>query len=243
MAATVNEFKRTRVRYPGAVDDGLGQFVVPSTPPVFDTFSQTQDFNSASTTISHTCTGSDLVLYVACYLHEQSGTQDAPTGVTYNTVAMTKIGEATVSPNSNWTVWRLINPATGANDIVGTFSEDKNQIFLGGFSYTNVDQTTSEDTSVTATGYNGDSGTNINQDVTTVTDDALAVVCFNSAASVSPSVQGSETERNTFTFSSIDMLWGDILKETAGTQNVGVDYSSTPTVDKMMISFGIRPVT
>lgn len=65
---------------------------------------------------SHTCSGSNRILLV---LASQGGstTQDI-TGVTYNSVAMTKISEfyeTSSSSISSW--WYLIAPATGSNTV------------------------------------------------------------------------------------------------------------------------------
>lgn len=63
-------------------------------------------------TISHTCTGSDLVLVVSVITSAGSD----PSSVTYNSVAMTKaVGDTTTT-----SIWYLANPATGANNVVVT---------------------------------------------------------------------------------------------------------------------------
>lgn len=59
---------------------------------------------------SHTCTGTNLVLLVACY---SNGT--SPTAVTYNSVSLTQIVTGT-----NMTIWMLLSPPTGAHTIAVT---------------------------------------------------------------------------------------------------------------------------
>lgn len=81
-----------------------------------DTTSNAQEASGAtSKTFSHTCSGSNRVLVVSVIA---SATGD-PSGVTYNSVALTKA----VSSNTpfNTSIWYLANPATGANNIVVSF--------------------------------------------------------------------------------------------------------------------------
>ena len=85
-------------------------------------------------TFSHTCTGSDLVLFVTSV----SNTSETTTGVTYNGVAMTKVGEVTDTNGPTQYLWVLFSPSTGANDVVVTNSGG---VMAGGAaSYTGVDQ-------------------------------------------------------------------------------------------------------
>lgn len=84
-------------------------------------------------TWSHTCTGTDRLLFVN--VHTDS---NVVTGVTYAGVAMTKIyGQATDFYN---TVWALVAPASGANNVVVTCSSSVNIIPMS-ISYTGCDQT------------------------------------------------------------------------------------------------------
>ena len=80
--------------------------------------------NQTTATVSHTCTGSDRILFVQAISNDDG---DTVTGVTYNGVAMTKIGSSVGVPpagsSSNFlSMWYLIAPATGANNVVVTRS-------------------------------------------------------------------------------------------------------------------------
>ena len=77
-------------------------------------------------TWSHTCTGSTLILVVSSY---NATGLDHTTGVTYNGVAMTKINSIAGTPAiiSAVSMWYLVNPATGANNVVVTSSASDNQ--------------------------------------------------------------------------------------------------------------------
>ena len=75
---------------------------------------------ASSLTFSHTCTGSNLALGVGA--GSAISTSD-PTGVTYNAVAMTKQHSDPLTTDSdNCTIWSLLSPATGANNVVITYS-------------------------------------------------------------------------------------------------------------------------
>lgn len=102
-----------------AFDAASGNFVNPGT----------------SLTVSHTCTGSDLALVVA--VTDISGAS-VVSGVTYNSVAMTKVDE--IGANRAFTLWYLTAPDTGAHDIVVT-AGSSTYIGLAAASYTGVLQT------------------------------------------------------------------------------------------------------
>jgi hypothetical protein len=97
---------------------------------------------SAATTWSHTCTGSNLVLYVG--LFDSAGV----TAVTYALAPMTKAASVGVGGGaSTIDVWYLLGPATGTNSVVvagGSPSSNHSA------SYTGVSQSGFPDASNTA---------------------------------------------------------------------------------------------
>lgn len=100
----------------------------------FDAASTSASSSSeASRTWSHTCTGTDLKLFVAVARHgsgsvgEGGGDVPTVTGVTYNGVALTST--TTVFDDSEFAylgidMWYLDAPATGAHDVVVSVSPD-----------------------------------------------------------------------------------------------------------------------
>ena len=89
-----------------------------------------------SHTYSHTCTGSNLILFVGVSTNSSS---DLITGVTYNSVAMTLVDkQAGTSTNYSY-LFYLINPATGANNVVVSASSSTT-IYSGAVSYTGAKQ-------------------------------------------------------------------------------------------------------
>ena len=116
-------------------------------------------------TFSHTCTGTDRVLYVFGHDTNTAG-PTIVTGVTYAGVAMTKVVELDANASFNdraITMWRLVAPATGANNVVVSAAGANNLRFASS-SYTGVDQTTPENGTDTST---GTSVATISTDITT----------------------------------------------------------------------------
>lgn len=90
-------------------------------------------FGASPLTFAHTCTGSDLALFVMC------STNDGVTPTaTYNGVAMTRIASATTTGGRDSHLFILVNPATGANNVVITASAGN--VFGGASSYTGAKQ-------------------------------------------------------------------------------------------------------
>lgn len=139
---------------------------------------------------THTCTGSQLVLYVGVNV---KGVGSGTTGVTYNSVAMTLIGTRSyASGNGEVTHWYLINPATGANTIVVTFAAASSGGEAGSISLTGVDQTSPLD----ANNCNSGIGTAASVAVTTVADNAWVLDIFGQlTGSTSEAPGGSQTLR------------------------------------------------
>ena len=96
---------------------------------------------ASSKTVSHTCTGSDRLLLVTVMLEVNSR---SVSGITYNGVALTKLGDVTFSPGPDMRgeIWYLVAPATGANNVVISIAGGTATFSGGIHSFTGVDQTT-----------------------------------------------------------------------------------------------------
>lgn len=95
---------------------------------------------TSSLTFSHTCSGSDLILFVACRFYQT----DKITGVTYNGTAMTLANKRQDNAGNNCYIYLfyLVNPSTGANNVVVSASATPNiQMCAASASYTGVSQT------------------------------------------------------------------------------------------------------
>ena len=124
----------------------------------------------STATWTHTCTGTDRVLFVATF-NNDNGTY--PTGVTYNGVAMTLVDQQVNDVSSFYqSLWVIINPASGANSVVVTWASGAGINNCIASSYTGADQTTQPDSFNRGS---ATSATSITVSTTTVTDNAWLV--------------------------------------------------------------------
>lgn len=107
--------------------------------------SKVQAGTSTGTTLSHTCSGSDRVLYVAIAFDTYGGGSPTISGITYNGVAMAPVDDAGGGgAGRRIYVYRLTAPATGVNDIIITWPSTAIQAWVASISLTGADQTTPE---------------------------------------------------------------------------------------------------
>lgn len=116
----------------------------------FDASSTNDSVNwgsGTSVTWSHTCTGSDRILFVAVF---NLGSATLPSGITYNGVAMTMINsQDTDGGGYTESLWYLVAPSTGANNIVTTWAVSNGLFNCIATSYTGASQTGQPDSSNT----------------------------------------------------------------------------------------------
>lgn len=125
-------------------------------------------------TFSHTCTGSNLILFVGT-LGPVSSTDDI-TSMTYNGAAMTKVTSIQAPSDRLNGLWYLIAPATGAHNIIITFTGT----FMQGMSasYTGVRQSVQPEAfNATSTASN----TALSASVTTLSNNAWLAGSFSEA--------------------------------------------------------------
>ena len=118
-------------------------------------------------TFSHTCTGSDRLLFVGFVW---SISDDDVVSVTYGGVAMTLVAKNLTGMNRY--LYRLIAPAAGANDAVITITTGRT-VFAGAVSYTGADQTSQPGAT---TNNSASSATSLLTSVTTTVDQAWTVL-------------------------------------------------------------------
>lgn len=139
-------------------------------------------------TRSHTCTGSNLILFAAFEAFTQS---DVMTGATYNGVAMTRINYIGITGGGAQSsyLYYILNPATGANNIVGSASSVT--LFRAyGASYTGVQQSGQPDGQNTATG----TATSASLSITTTADNCWMVL-LNTNDTGEPTAGTNSTRR------------------------------------------------
>lgn len=174
--------------------------------------------NSSPMTLSHTCTGSDRFLVVGLYT---AASNSRTTSVTYNGVAMTQAIKNENNPSGETTeIWYLMNPASGANNIVITLSTDT-PIEVCAASYTGV--LGGLDNSAVAS---NTSTTSFAGSVTTVADNCWYVMFARNNADVYGSGAGTTRRANQGACSICD---GNAAKTPAGsatlTLTVGGSYA------------------
>lgn len=134
-----------------------------------DTTTSSNGASSTSWTFSHTCSGSDRVLLVGFF---KFASGDSVTGVTYGGVAMTQLGKRAADASGYIYLYGLVNPATGANNVVATSSASV-EWYGEAVSYNGVNQTTPfPDTAVTSTS----TGTSFTGTITTTVADSWVVL-------------------------------------------------------------------
>ena len=147
-------------------------------------------------TIAHTCTGTDLILWVGFFLFK-SPTPPGVTSVTYNGVAMTAISGAPSSHQSNITeyLYYLVNPATGTNNIVITPAGSVDEVDANCASYTGATQSGQPDSVGKTQNFAGTTSITLS---TTVGVDNSWAVGFARWEGSSPSDGTGTTHRGSF---------------------------------------------
>jgi hypothetical protein len=131
----------------------------------FDSSASTNNSTASSRTWSHTCSGSNRILFVGLLLQSNI----TCTGVTYNGVAMTQL--ATKSNGSNNYIYYLIAPDTGIHNVVASFS-GSGYNWGASASYTGAKQSEQPDAYNTGQSNNSSS---VTCNVTTVADKCWVV--------------------------------------------------------------------
>lgn len=90
-------------------------------------------------TFSHTVAAGNNRILVVCVSFRNM--VSSVTGVTYNGVALTQ-GARGSNTDRNTDIWYLVNPATGANDVVVTYDLDPADQVSGAANFTGVSQVT-----------------------------------------------------------------------------------------------------
>lgn len=181
--------------------------------------------------------GTDLMLVVSV-----SSFSRHPTGVTYNSVALTQ-QQSAINGSIYASIWYLKNPATGSNTIsvdftAGTYGR------AGGISFTGADQTTQPDASATE---NGTSATTNSLDITTVAANTYIVDAFSldqSLLSTGPTKNSAQTLLYNRVAGALFVAGGGSYKEsgTAGAKTMVWTWTvSASTISYAHVGMSINP--
>jgi len=129
-----------------------------SAVPVYDTTSSSATVSSGSSiTLSHTVANQSNRVLLVGIVRTSEGSVLEPTGVTYNSVAMTKVDTANGLMGAGVSVWKLIAPDTGTHDIVASFGSTIGGLRMYGVSVYNANQAITNYTSQNVNFSNGSS--------------------------------------------------------------------------------------
>ena len=204
----------------------------------FDAASGIQSANTVSSlTYSFTCTGTDRLLLVNVTVRDTTTTV---TGVTYGGTAMTAHSsnpQATATPGEGRrnNLFILVNPASGANDVVISLSAATN-LYSRAASYTGCKQTGQPDATGAAT---GNTVNTITMTVTTVADNCWLVGHFdlrgeNMSAGANTTLRGTNSE----------IQFGDTnaAQTPAGSFSIKADTTSANNTGCTVLGYSIAPV-
>lgn len=180
-----------------------------------DTFTNGAFASGTSRTYSHTCTGTDLILFVHVFINT---TADRISSVTYAGTPMTLLHKFSPGASRYLYLFALTNPATGANNVVVSASAST-AIGSNAFSYTGVEQTSQpEVTRTQSSSADPDTFT-----ITTLTDNSwVALVTLGNNADPTAST-GSNFYGQNSVYGDADVFdSGNIA--TAGSVSMTLDY-------------------
>lgn len=192
--------------------------------------------SGTSLTFSHTCSGSNRILFVGVLGEVGS---DVITGVTYNSVSMTLVDKALTPSDRYLYLFYLIAPATGANNIV--VSASSSTYMQGtGVSYTGAKQTSPIDSSNTGTLTESGVGTSTFTVSTTVVADNCWLVGAVNALGATMSMGTGTTDRQ------IDYGTPGGIIDSNGTVSTGsqsLQVTTTPKRNMAMVLCSLAPST
>lgn len=190
-------------------------------------------------TWSHTCTGSNRILFVGVVGDVITGGVDDVSSITYNGAGMTLAAKRTVEGSSNRFIYLyyLIAPATGSNSVSVDFSSS-HFILAGAISYTGAKQSAQPDATA-----NSNAGSNVTSwatSVTVVANNSWAIVVeqgFNSS-NLPAAGTGSTLRQVDAAFGTMAMFDSN-GPLAAGSRSMTTTRTTAPTswISHVMVSF------
>lgn len=171
--------------------------------------------SGASLSFSHTCSGTDRMLFVFVQLSTGS-----VTSVTYNSTSMTNV---TSRLTGTMTVWRLASPSTGSNTITINCSGSPT-IWAQAASYTGCNQTTNP---ATTADYTDLTAVAVNRSITTTINNSwvLGFCKWDISGGATQTVTSGATQRQSLadgTLDSMGLYDSNAPKTPAGSYNMQI---------------------
>lgn len=197
--------------------------------------SKTASTTSASATLSfsHTCSGTDRILFV---ISTANGSAFTTTGVTYNGVSMTKAHELRITTGPIQYMWYLLNPASGSNTVTITNSGSVtagSAISFNGVSQTGFPDASSTNGSASAT-------SSYNTTITTVADNCfiLSTSRMNAGNTLSAGANTTVGNQAELTYFAGGACWYSSAAQTpAGAKTLNVTCTAQDFDGGMSVSF------
>ena len=179
-------------------------------------------------TISHTCTGSNLLLAACINPRDVTAGDTVVSSVTYAgsgtgwseyVRSEAIISATTIAP----AIWDKVAPATGANNLVVTMAATCDRLAVGVISFTGVHQTTHRN--ISGFGSSTSSGVDVSVAVTTTVDGCYVIDSYyDTTNNAAVSIGAGQTQ---------------IFKEAvnAGGDSAGGSYESAPTAGVITMSW------
>ena len=189
----------------------------------FDTSTAYDHASSASHSFSHTVANNANLLVVCASLQGAV----TITGITYNGVAMTNAGVDLL--DDRMTIWYLASPATGANNVVVSYSgADVGDGFA--LSFKGVD--TADPDGATTSQNSTSNVTSQSKQITTTTDNSwvLDFAWINDAAITSLTPDGSQVSRDNQEANGIEEAVSTLATTTAGNYNMGWTWTTSARI-------------
>lgn len=197
----------------------------------FDVNSGSSTGAGTSLTWSHTTTGSNLVLVVGILTADNN--TDFITGVTYNSVALTRINTAITNNNRRNYLYILGNASSGANNIVISAS-GSTSIYASACSYTGGASSPLDANNTGTT-----SGTSLTTSLTTVADNCWLVGFVYAELTVSA---GANTTMRGGPFNNTQMFDSNGAKTPPGSYSLITNQTTSAHMDHVIASIKVPGV-
>lgn len=191
----------------------------------------------ATRTFSHTCSGSQRLLIVSV-CNDEDGSAVNVSSITYAGVALTQRITATRSNFGRASLWYLVNPASGANNVIVTLASAQ-EWTAAAVSFTGVNQTTPLGTAASANGFGSTASVNVSS-----ASDELVYDTVNVNGPVTLTAGASQTSRWTREASTSSTVVVDSGGSTeTGAATTTMSWGVSPADDWVIVAVPIREHT
>ena len=199
----------------------------------YDNSSSSSTTTSPKTLAHLTGSGTNRFMLVGVSL--EPNTSQTVTSVTYNGVALNLVGTRANVGKARIELWKLLNPASGNNNVIVTFSgTPTNGAVVGVTTFSDVDQTTPLGTFASASGSNALATVNVTSAVSEIVFD---VVAFERNATLTAGA--GQTQR--WNINSNDFLGAGSTE--AGAASVTMSWAYGDSREWAIGAVGVKPVS